>query len=278
MTEPEFWEWYSDYAAAFPGVDAKLGAIKDDANPKGEATLKHWLKAFADVELDDAKEVTNQMVMGEIAVIRDFELGTTAAVVRKHAREIFYQRTAKPEEAPWRNHERRFERGKQIVGASSVMQEPGMRAALEELLAMKAAGESRKEQQAMLRERFPEDPTDRRERFFCRTCRDLGLVRVWSERAMRAYTDNKLDDRKNRTTATIPCECERGRKKVNLQRGDKRQPFWTRCFDPRLDCACTDPDDLDAINDLEAWCEEKKNEKPANYESSFDEYNRDNGV
>ena len=269
MTEPEFWQWYGDYAAAFPGVDAKLGAIKDADNLKGESTLKHWLKAFADVELSDAIEVTSLMVMGDIVAIRDFEIGTTAAVVRKHAKDLAYKRN-KPAEVPdWKRVDTRTERVAKTSSGSCFTR--SMKADMQEVLRMKAAGASPLEIKAFLKQQYPEDHNDRRERYACLRCRSTGFVRVWSERSMRACLDGKIDVRENRTTATIPCDCTLGAKKVSND--PKHEAAFKRCFNVSLDCPCIDPDDMDAINDLETWCDEKRNEKPANYETRFDDYN-----
>lgn len=48
---------------------------------------------------------------------------------------------------------------------------------------------------------------------------------------------------------------------------------FRRRFDELRDCLGCDPDDLGAIGDLAAWCDERRNAKPSNYEPIFDDDN-----
>jgi len=270
MTREEFNAWWQTFKAAYPEAAAQIAG----GDEGGKATLTLWFEAFADVTYADADDVVRRMVRGDLPTIRNYERGETAAIIRKHAREIAYQRTAKPEDAPWRSHARRTERGEHVVGASGVMREPGIRAALEEYLRTEKAGASKADLRAMLRKRFPDDGSDRRERFHCHRCCDTGLVRVWSEKAIRACLSGTLEERANRTTANIPCECERGRVKLDLKSRDTGRSLWKRGFDATMDCPCSDVDDPESILRLERWCDERLNAKPANYVHEFDEWNQ----
>lgn len=269
MNKPEFNRWWHLYRNAFPEAAESLAKSENG----GKTTLELWHQAFGDVEFSDAETVVKLMVSGDLPAIRVFERGETAAIVRRHARELAYKRTAKPEEAPWRVHAERSERLGRVGHGNAVQRDPGMRAALDEYLRMQAAGASQAELKAMLRQRFPENPGDRREQFSCRLCRDSGYVPVWSQRSIRACLDGELEERQNRSTATIPCSCHRGTVKLGVKSKDTGRDLWKRCFDMNLDCLCRDPDDEDAIAELKIWCDEKRCAKPANYERGFDEWN-----
>lgn len=157
--------------------------------------------------------------------------------------------------------------------AGGVFGDVRMREALDQLLAMKESGATKAEQDAFLQSQFPQTITDRRDWCTCNLCRDEGTVRVWSQRAMTAYLTGKLEDRKNRTTARIACECDKGRRLVGAEEKGKPKPLFGRCYDPQLDCLCDDQDSMEDINELERWCDEKRNAKPANYDRGFDEWN-----
>lgn len=158
--------------------------------------------------------------------------------------------------------------------SGGVFADPRMREALDALVAMQESGAKKAECDAYLKSQFPQSESDRRDRYFCKTCRDPdGFVRVWSQRAMKACLNNKIDDRKNRTTCLVPCECDRGRSKVGQVVQGKPKPPFVRHFDPNLDCLCRDPESEESIQDLKDWCEAKLNEKPANYVHGFDDYN-----
>lgn len=157
--------------------------------------------------------------------------------------------------------------------SGGVFADARLREAFEHVLAMKEAGATKIETDAYLRTQFPNAGNDRRDRFTCRTCLDEGLALIWSQRAILACLKGKFDDRKNRTTCRIACECDRGRAFVGTVENGKPKPMFTRCYDPRLDCLCDDPEDIESIGALERWCDEKRNEKPANYETRFDDYN-----
>jgi hypothetical protein len=157
--------------------------------------------------------------------------------------------------------------------ASGVFAEVGMREAMEELVALQDTGASKAECDAFLRSKFPGAENDRGRWFKCSMCEDEGLVRVWSQRAMQAYLKGELDDRKNRTTARMACECDRGRRMVGVEEMGKPKPFFTRHYDPKLDCLCHDPESIEDIAELEKWCDAKLTEKPANYTTAFDDHN-----
>lgn len=268
MTKDDFNRWWKMYREAFPEVANRLANLEDGGKP----TLTHWLRAFGDVDYADAVEVVNQMVDGRLEPVDKFEIGATASVVRRHAREMAYNRRQpdRDETKPWKSTAPRAEKAQQVAQAG-VMGQAGMKAALEEYARLKDAGATQQECRAMLRKRFPEDRNDRRERYRCLRCMDTGYARVWHQDSMIAVLNGTIGERTHRKTAAIPCECENGRSKVGISRGDKRKPLFERFFDPKLDVSCIDPDDPDAIEELTTWCKAKK-AGPTRY-AEFDAYN-----
>lgn len=267
MNRTEFNDWWKRYRTAFPDASSAIARADD----QGTGLLNAWLEAFGDVNFTDACEVVKLMVRGDVEAIKGYAVGETAAVIRRHARDLAHQRETANDSPPWRNHERRTERMTQGAPGNAVQRDPGMRAALDALLQMRAAGASPGAQREMLESRFPKMENDRRERYFCVRCVDTGLVRVWSVHSIRACLEGKLDEKNNRKTAVMPCTCAIGQRKLVLD--DRSRTAFRRRFDDKLDCECVDPDDLEAIAALEEWCEARQNAKPDNYEPAFDDYN-----
>ncbi len=262
MTYAEFWEWWNDYSIAFPYVDSKLGSIEEKGNEGGKQTLRGWSKALADVALADAKRVTEMMVRGDIEPVDQFKLGETAAIVRRHAKELAYRKNSPAEgEKSW----------KLPAQAGGVISHLRLKPALETYLRMKAHGASAQEVTEALQRMIPPDPPDRQRRYRCLLCKDSGLAWVWSVKSMIAVVQKTIDDRANRSWCSIPCECPLGEPFLAPYK-DGRRPYWSRRFNPSLDCPCEDVDSIAAINDLEEFVKHRL-EGPARY-VEFDEWNR----
>jgi hypothetical protein len=80
MNSDEFGEWSRYHKAAFPGLGEWLRR-----NPE---TLDHWQRALTDVDLEAAKECTDQMLSGEIETPRGYS--EHVRTVRTRSKELLY--------------------------------------------------------------------------------------------------------------------------------------------------------------------------------------------
>lgn len=262
MTDTEFSDWIVSHMRVFPDMKAWLTKMEEADR---RALQEAWRDALRDVELQDAKEVTRQMVSGDIPPIAAFERESTAATVRKFSKELASARRSFHRE---REYEPRQSCENPIAGNW-----------FREIMRRLKNDSTLTARQVAAEVIPPIDPT-KGPRFNCPLCFDTGLVTVWSERSIRAAIENRLDDANNRRSCAAPCSCKRGERFI--WRGTNAPKEWSGwrssdavySEDRHFLCPGGDTEDAAKQAAFKEWCAVRLLEaQEGKRHSVFDRYN-----
>ena len=201
MNGPEFDQWLSGHCAAFPDLQAWLSKVQDTG-----ATVKVWRGVLEDVDADAAKEATQKMARGDIEPPAAYERERTAAIIRKAAKKIAFDKKRADQDAAQRKEATR--RGVcQPIG-------PLIRRAMAvgyKVRSGEMTAEERDAAMEQIKKEAGSDPNAYEPRYDCPTCLDHGWVEVWHpDVAAKARMSRKEPSRM--ASCVMACTCHRGNK------------------------------------------------------------------
>ena len=220
MNQPDFQEWFAQHRAAFPEISPWLHKLEQihktnsDA-PSAQAVLRQWLKALADVGLEEATEATAAILRGDVDKPKAYS--DHPAAIRHHARS---KRSRAPTAAPPKRP------------ATYARPHEGGEVSLAEALGMLRTTRSFN---------LPLGGYD--EAFKCLECEDSGTITVYHpttvEAMERMETDTPI------YTREVACFCEMGQRKFNLC-GQKQ-------YHPDSSCKVTTISGIDRREQVFRW-------------------------
>ncbi len=194
MTGAEFTQWLRRYSQAYPSVSRWLNELGPTMR---DAQITLWQGLLADIEFGDALLVIDRMTRGVIASVGGFDTDReqTGRVVRDAAKAIAYERRLD------------LERQREAQVVARPFSTASAFKALDRVNALVKAGRTMAQ---ALDEIFADEPDDDvTNAYRCLTCRDVGVVSV--------YTARTVDEVRRTGTAGIlktyvtPCCCSKGR-------------------------------------------------------------------
>lgn len=260
MVEIEFREWLREYCVAFPQTQAWIDGLTDST-----ATLAAWRGAMSDVDPDAAAEVTRRMAAGDIEPPAAYDREKTAAIVRRHAREIVWRRA---------DASRRAEPAEADTGARHKPLGPVLRRAMQigqQFRDGQISASQRAEAMEQVR-RDAVDPTAPEPRYPCPICRGVGSVTVWHPRSIEAAKSTGRPPAR-RLTCAVACTCVSGRVLAEGVQAASGKPGYRALptYDEARDCICRHS--TPSKDDEESMMEWLHGSADAGRHAEFDDWN-----
>lgn len=257
MNATEFEAWAQAFGGCFP--DTRDWWLK---NKQWKETMESWKDILSDVSLPDALAATRAIARGDEEPIAAYERELIPTRIRAISKRYEAQRASDQHNRRVLNQGRR--QPATVIGSAAAAYLAGREA--------HERGESAEGVKAAITKMLDASAAEPsyRDAYHCHICKDTGFRRTWGAKAIsdvnRGAFDRERPDKYN--TGVACCDrCERGRKQAARQNQKTGRPIYP-AFDAARHAGYFGTSEQQVADFLE-WCA-----TPANYEKSFDAFNR----